>query len=84
LHLEGAIDCEDTEAGFEIPDPWFLIARSGAVRYLESGMFLVDAGDYDGDGKSELLFSLNDYNRGGYRIYYDDFKKSADFKFSYH
>jgi hypothetical protein len=84
LHLEGAVDCEDTEAGFEIPDRWFLVDRKGMVRYLESGMILVDAGDYDGDGKSELLFSLNDYNRGGYRIYYDDFNKSADFKFGYH
>jgi hypothetical protein len=56
----------------------------GVVRYLGSGMFLVDAGDYDSDGKSELVFCINSDNRGGYRIYYDDFKKTAEFEFRYH
>lgn len=83
LHLQ-AIDCDDTEAGFDIDDPWFLIDDKGSVRYLDSGMFLVDAGDYDADGKSELVFSIYGDNGGGYRIYYDDFKKNAEFKFNYH
>lgn len=84
VHLDGAIACEDTEAGFEIPDAWFLVDSKGVARYLDSGMFLVDAGDYDADGKSELVFSIYGYDRGGYRIYYDNFKKSAEFKFGYH
>ncbi|HEX7286727.1 MAG TPA: hypothetical protein VF532_11140 [Candidatus Angelobacter sp.] len=84
LHLEGAIDCEDTEAGFDIDDPWFVVDDKSEVRYLDSGMFLVDAGDYDADGKSEVVFSINSDNRGGYRIFYDDFRKKAEFKFSYH
>jgi len=41
-------------------------------------------GDYDGDGKSELVFSIDDYNRGGYRLFYDDFGQRAVFEFSYH
>lgn len=84
LHLQGAIDCADTEAGFEIDDPWFVIDDKGSARFLDSGMFLVDAGDYDADGTSELVFSISSDNRGGYRIYYDDFKKRAEFEFSYH
>ena len=83
LHIE-ATDCADTEAGFGIDDPWFTVDPKGAIRFLGLGMWLVDAGDYDNDGKSELLFSINRHNRGGYTLFYDDFKKHADFKFGYH
>jgi len=54
------------------------------VSFLGAGMILVDAGDYDNDGKSELLFSITDYNRGGYKLFYDKFTKSVEFKFNYH
>jgi len=55
------------------------------ARLLDSGIWLVvDAGDYDGDGKSELVFAINDYNRGGYRLFYDDFRQRAVFEFSHH
>ena len=47
-------------------------------------MWLVDAGDYDNDGKSEFLFCIDQYNRGGYKLFYDDFKKRAVFQFNYH
>jgi hypothetical protein len=84
LRLRGAIDCNDTEAGFEIDDAWFVTDPQKAVRYLGSGMWLVDAGDYDNDGKSELLFAINRENRGGYELFYDDFKAHSVFEFSYH
>lgn len=83
MHLE-AIDCEDVEAGFDIDDPWFVVDSSKTVKHLDSGMWLVDAGDYDDDGKSELVFSIDRENEGGYEIYYDDFKRHATFKFNYH
>lgn len=83
LHLE-AVNCSDVEAGFDIDDPWFVIDVKHSVTYLDSGIWLVDAGDYDNDGKSELVFSINRENEGGYEIYYDSFRKRAIFKFSYH
>jgi hypothetical protein len=83
LHLE-AVDCEDTEAGFDIDDPWFFVDTNKAAMYLNSGMWLVDAGDYDKDGRSELIFSINRENEGGYEIWYDHFRKHATFKFNYH
>jgi hypothetical protein len=83
LHLE-AVDCADVEAGFDIDDPWFVVDTKKSIAYLESGIWLVDAGDYDNDGRSELVFSINRDNEGGYEIYYDNFKKHATFRFNYH
>jgi hypothetical protein len=84
LHLAGAINCADTEAGFEMNDPWFAITPQKSVQHLDQGMWLVDAGDYDNDGKSELVFSIDRNNRGGYELFYDDFKKHKVFEFTYH
>ena len=47
-------------------------------------MWLVDAGDYDNDGSSELIFSIDDYDLGGYKIFYDKFEKHTAFEFGYH
>jgi hypothetical protein len=63
---------------------WFVVTPEQNVRFLGSNMWLVDAGDYDNDGKSEQVFSIDDYNRGGYKLFYDDFSKHATFEFSYH
>jgi len=63
---------------------WFVITPEREVRWLDSGMWLVDAGDYDNDGRSELVFSIDGYNRGGYRLLYDDFRHTAAFEFSFH
>jgi len=65
-------------------DQWFAVSPVLEVQFLGASIWLVDAGDYDNDGKSELVFSIDDYNRGGYEIFYDDFKKHATFKFGYH
>jgi hypothetical protein len=83
LHLE-AVDCQDTEAGFPIDDPWFVVDTTKTVKYLDSGIWLVDAGDYDNEGKSELIFSINREDEGGYEIWYGDVKKHATFRFAYH
>jgi hypothetical protein len=84
LHLSEAIDCSDLEAGFGIDDPWFVSNPQKSIQYLDAGLWLVDAGDYDNDGRSELLFSIGRDNRGGYTIFYDDFKKHVSFEYSYH
>jgi len=63
---------------------WFVITPAREVRWLDSGIWLVDAGDYDNDGKSELVFAIDGYDRGGYKLFYDDFRHTAVFEFSYH
>lgn len=63
---------------------WYVVEPAGTTRFLDSGMWLVDAGDYDADGKSELLFAINRYDIGGYELFYDEFTKHSVFKFFYH
>jgi hypothetical protein len=65
-------------------DQWFVISPGNSVKFLDQGMTLVDAGDYDADGKSELVFSIDQDNRGGYQLFYRDFEKHSTFVFSYH
>jgi len=83
LNLTGyACDGPDDGSGFV--GQWYVVQPSGVARYLGTDMWLVDAGDYDNDGKSEVLFSIDGYDKGGYRLFYQDFDKSAEFVFSYH
>lgn len=65
-------------------EQWFAVNPERQVSFLGAAMMLVDAGDYDNDGESELLFAITDYNRGGYKLFYDKFTKSVEFKFNYH
>ena len=74
----------DGPAGEAFAAQWFVITPDREVLWLGSEMWLVDAGDYDSDGHSELIFSVDGYNRGGYKLYYDDFRHIAVFEFSYH
>jgi len=74
----------DGPADDEFTDQWYVIDRGGRPSFLDQEMWLVDAGDYDKDGKSELVFSIDRYNRGGYELFYDDFKKHVVLEFGYH
>jgi hypothetical protein len=65
-------------------DYWFAVSPANEITLLDGGMWLVDAGDYDNDGKSEIVFAINRENTGGYELFYDDFKKHVTFQFSYH
>jgi hypothetical protein len=63
---------------------WYAVSPLNEVRYTGEGLWLVDAGDYDNDGKSEVLFAVDIFNRGGYELFYDDFKGHARFEYGYH
>jgi hypothetical protein len=70
--------------GNEFDGQWYIIDSSGSAKFLGTNMWLVDAGDYDNDGKSEVLFSIRAYNEGGYRLFYQNFQRNAEFVFHYH
>jgi hypothetical protein len=63
---------------------WYAIDPTTNLRPLGTNMWFVDAGDYDNSGHSQLLFAIDGYNQGGYRLFYRNFTKSAEFSFNYH
>jgi len=81
LHLSNASACDDV---VEFNDPWFVVKPDGSADYIGEGMWLVSTGDFNHDGRSELLFSIASYNRGGYELFYDQLTKRASFEFSFH
>lgn len=76
--------CDDTDAGSPFDVQSVVIEPRGNIRLLGTDMKLIDAGDYDGDGRSELVFEIDGHNLGGYRLFYDHLTKSAEFAFHYH
>ncbi|MFN3820140.1 hypothetical protein [Blastomonas sp.] len=59
-------------------------APDGELIDLGHDMRLLDTGDYDADGRSELVFIFSHYNSDGYRLFSDDFNKSITFGYSFH
>jgi hypothetical protein len=82
LNLTGNCDGDQGQDAFH--GQWFAIDPSGPVKFLGEDMWLVDAGDYDNDGMSEILFSIDGDHTAGYRLFYQEFRKSAEFVFNYY
>lgn len=62
---------------------WFWV-KEGHIRLVGGGLTLLDAGDYDGDGVSEIVFQRRGYNLDGYvLLHLPDFTKE-EFVWSYH
>lgn len=63
---------------------WFIINKSGPARYIGKGMTLLDSGDYDNDGVSEVVFWRAGYNEDGYILFYNHFSDHIEFTWNYH
>ncbi len=69
---------------------WFYVSPSRSIVHLGRDWELVDAGDYDGHGKSEVIFyvaeSENDttVDTEGYVLFYDDFRRHTRFTWNNH
>jgi len=63
---------------------WFLVADDRSVRRIGGFQVLVDAGDYDNDGHSELIFfSTRSENSDAYDLLYDGFQKKVELVIGY-
>lgn len=66
-------------------DPWFFVSATGTIRRIGSFMSLLDAGDYDNDGKSEIIFFLSQgENTDGFVIFDASFESQVSLLWHYH
>ena len=82
LKLTGE-ECDDP-SNDRFVSQWFAISPKGQVRFLDAGLNFLDAGDYNHSGRSAVIFFIDRDNRGGYEMFYDDFRRRTVFQFSYH
>jgi hypothetical protein len=76
-------ECEGTASDI-LGVSWFHISKENSISFIGRDLTLVDAGDYDGDGESEVIFRQNEYNRNGYILFYNKFLDHVDFTWNYH
>jgi hypothetical protein len=63
---------------------WFFVDADRSVRRIGGFEELLDAGDYDNDGSSELIFfSTRSENSDAYDLVYDNFRKKVDLEIGY-
>lgn len=66
-------------------EPWFFVSPDGNVRWIGSFLTLLDAGDYDNDGRSEVLFVLSQgENTDGFVLFDATFEKRMILTWHYH
>lgn len=81
---EGADVCDNW---FEPEDGtyWFVFsADSNTASYLGGHMSLVDHGDFNDDNQCEFLFRVQEYNKDGYKIFWNDFNNQQEAVWCYH
>jgi hypothetical protein len=79
-------ECEHGDEEDDDPLPHtFAVDAAGKVTFLGTAMTLVDAGDYDADGRSELIFwrTVGD-NSEGYILVADHFATRVEFSWFFH
>lgn len=73
------------EADDPLSEPWFFVSADGTVRRIGSFLSLLDAGDYDNDGKSEVVFLLSQgENTDGFVLFDASFEKQTSLLWHYH
>jgi hypothetical protein len=66
-------------------EPWFFVSSNGSVRRIGSFLTLLDAGDYDNDGSSEVVFLLSQgENTDGFVLFDGAFEKPVTLTWHYH
>ncbi|MBD3407039.1 MAG: hypothetical protein GF411_13050 [Candidatus Lokiarchaeota archaeon] len=61
---------------------WFFVADR--TEMIGFNLEFLDAGDYDGDGKTEVIFEYTGYNEDGYVLYEPESGKKYEYLWKYH
>jgi len=75
-------ECQSERGGVDLPR-WFLVVGR-QPRYLRDSLAFIAAADLDADRQTEYLFWYSGYNKDGYVLFYNAFKASARYIWSYH
>jgi hypothetical protein len=75
--------CGDGPKGDEWQSVWFH-SKGDNVRWIGNSLALLDIGDYNGEGTSQILFQYDGYNRDGYILLDPRDDSKNEFSWSYH
>ncbi len=82
IQLDPGRNACDGPPGDEYAVHWFRVDSDTALLGID--LELLDAGDYDADGHSEVIFWHSGYNEDGYSLFYDRNRRSVNFWWHYH
>jgi hypothetical protein len=85
--IDPKTSCEgdDDESRDDYSEHMYAFDQSGRVLLLGTGMTLIDTGDYDHDGRSELIFWRSiGHNHEGYVLVANDFRNRVEFDWTFH
>jgi len=70
-------------AGDQWQSAWFHL-KGDNFRWIGNGLTLLDIGDYNGNGATEILFQYDGYDRDGYVLLDPRDESKIEFSWSYH
>lgn len=82
IDLSGCTPPKD--ADFEHSITYTVLRDAGRAIALGSDLWLIDAGDFDGDGESEVIFGRSLHNHDSYVLYSRRFREHCEFSWGYH
>jgi hypothetical protein len=78
-------DCYVDDPNDPGSSPWFFVTTDGLARRVGSFMSLLDAGDYGNDGRSEVIFVLEQpEDTEGFVLFDADMHREASLLWTYH
>lgn len=72
--------CDGIDEAWDTQTFWV----DGSVTYVGANVELIDAGDYDSDGASELVFWFSGYNKDGYILFTPRSGERCEYFWGYH
>jgi hypothetical protein len=76
--------CFREDSGYEGLRLTCYINNKNEILFLQDELNYLEHGDFDNDGKDEFLFWYSIFNHDGYIIFYNDFRSSTEFNWSFH